>query len=211
VSAFKALDIEQVTFYPLMPSPQTATAMERRFNKVDISREQRFYDIILEEMRSGGYTPSTTWCFSRGQRIIDEYIIEHDDYVGIGSGAVSFVNGVFYVNSFAIDRYGEYVDGRNFPIIGWRRLSESEAMRYYLLTKLFGTRLDRSGFEARFGGDVGQRLWKETLFLNAVGAVRNVDGALHLTERGMFYVSGMMREFFSALNGLREHCRKNRL
>ena len=211
VAAFKALDIEQVTFYPLMPSPQTATAMERRFNKVDISREKRFYDVILEEMRSGGYTPSTTWCFSRGSRIIDEYIIEHDDYVGIGSGAVSFVNGVFYVNSFAIDRYGEYVDGGNFPVIGWRRLSDSEAMRYYLLTKLFGTRLDRTGFEARFGGDIGQRLWKETLFLKAAGAVRSVDGVLHLTERGMFYVSGMMREFFSALNGLREHCRKNRL
>ena len=211
VAAFKALDIEQVTFYPLMPSPQTVTAMERRFNKVDTSREKRFYDIILGEMRSGGYTASTTWCFSRGQRIIDEYIIEHDDYVGIGSGAVSYLNGVFYVNSFALERYGEYVSGGSFPVIGWRRLSDSEAMRYYLLTKLFGTRLDKGGFEGRFGGDIQRKLWKETSFLKLAGAVRDMDGALHLTERGMFYVSGMMREFFSALNGLREHCRRNRL
>ena len=211
VDAFKSLNLEQVTFYPLMPSPGTASALERRFNRVDNSRERRFYDIILEEMRSAGYSPSTTWCFSRGQRIIDEYIIEHDDYVGIGSGAVSFLNGYFYVNSFALDRYGEHVGAGRFPVVGWRRLSDPEAMRYYMLTKLFGTRLRKAAFEDRFGGDIGRRLWKETAFLKLAGAVRDVDGALALTDRGMFYVSGMMREFFSALNGLREYCRKNRL
>lgn len=211
VDAFKSLDLEQVTFYPLMPSPGTASALERRFNRVDNSRERRFYDIILEEMRAAGYSASTTWCFSKGQRIIDEYIIEHDDYVGIGSGAVSFLNGHFYVNSFALDRYAEHIEADRFPMVGWRRLSDQEAMQYYMLTKLFGTRLRKDAFQARFGGDIERRLWKEIAFLKLAGAVRNVDGALTLTDRGMFYVSGMMREFFSALNGLRERCRRERL
>jgi coproporphyrinogen III oxidase-like Fe-S oxidoreductase len=211
VEAFKSLDIEQVTFYPLMPSPGTATALERRFNKVDGGREKRFYDIVLGEMRACGYSPSTTWCFSRGQHIIDEYIIERDDYVGIGSGAVSFLNGVFYVNSFALERYGEFVSSDSFPVIGWRRLSGQEAMRYYLLTKLFGTRLDRQAFRSRFGVDVERGLWKEMAFLRLAGAFQQGSGVYRLTDSGMFYVSGMMREFFSSLNALREHCRKNRL
>ena len=211
VAIFKGLDIEQVTFYPLMPSPQTATALQRRFNRVDTSRERRFYDIVLREMRSAGYTASTAWCFSRGPRIIDEYIVDYDDYVGIGSGSVSLWNGVFYVNSFAPQRYGEYLGNGSFPVIGWRRLSDAEAMRYYLLTKLFGTRLDKAAFKARFGDDIHHRLWKEALFLRLAGAVGERDGALRPTERGMYYVSGMMREFFTALNALREYCRRNRL
>ena len=71
IKIFKELGIEQVTFYPLMPSPHKKNAMERRFNIVDNSREKKFYDIILDEMK-GIYDPSTIWCFSKGKRIIDE-------------------------------------------------------------------------------------------------------------------------------------------
>ncbi|MFH1560221.1 MAG: coproporphyrinogen III oxidase family protein [Chloroflexota bacterium] len=211
VDTFKDLGIEQVTFYPLMPSPRKATALERSFGKVDSSRERAFYEVILKEMYAGGYTASTTWCFSKGHRIIDEYIVEYDDYVGIGSGAVSYVDDVFYVNSFALERYEEYLRGGRFPVIGWRRLSESETMRYYLLTKLFALKLDKDGFKVRFGADIHRKLRKELLFLKLVGTVQEKDGALHLTEKGMHHVSGMMREFFTSLNGLREYCMRHRL
>ena len=208
---FRGLEIEQVTFYPLMPSPRRATALERSFGRVDTSREKLFYDVILEEMNAGGYTPSTTWCFSRGRRIIDEYIVEYDDYMGIGSGAVSFVGGIFSVNSFSLERYEEYLRGGCFPVIGWRRLSDSEAMRYYLLTKLFGVRLDKEQFKTRFGADIRQKLRGELLFLKLAGTVREANEALHLTKKGMHHVSGMMREFFTSLNGLREWCMRHRL
>ena len=62
VDTFKRLNIDQVTFYPLMPSPHKKEAMERRFDRVDNSRERRFYDIILKEILDAGFKPSTTWC-----------------------------------------------------------------------------------------------------------------------------------------------------
>ena len=208
---FGDLGIEQVTFYPLIPSPRRATALERSFGRVNTSREKMFYDVILEEMDAGGYTPSTTWCFSRGHRIIDEYIVEYDDYVGIGSGAVSLIGGVFYVNSFSLTRYGEYLRKGRLPVIGWRRLSKSELARYYLLTRLFGLKLDRDQFKTSFGVDLHRELRKELLFLKLAGTVQERDGALHLTKKGMYHVSGMMREFFIALNSLREYCMRHKL
>jgi coproporphyrinogen III oxidase-like Fe-S oxidoreductase len=48
VAMFKDLKIDQATFYPLMASPHKKDAMERRFNKVDNSREKQFYNIILK-------------------------------------------------------------------------------------------------------------------------------------------------------------------
>ena len=95
VKAFKELEIDQATFYPLMASPHKKSALERRFNRVDISEEKRFYDVILNEHYADDYTASTVWCFSRGQRMIDEYIIDFDDYIGIGAGSVSIVGGNF--------------------------------------------------------------------------------------------------------------------
>ncbi len=41
------MKIDQATFYPLMPSPRKKTAMEKKFAKVDFSREPQFYKILL--------------------------------------------------------------------------------------------------------------------------------------------------------------------
>jgi len=203
VMAFKELGIDQATFYPLMASPHKKDALERRFNRVDNSRERQFYDVILSELYRGGYTASTAWCFSRGERMIDEYIIESDDYIGIGAGSVSIIDGKFLVNSFSLDRYHELVSNRQLPVAGWRRLSAKENYRYYLLTKLFGLKLDREAFSRRFGSCIGKQLKLELAFFKAFGLVAG-DGTLSVTEKGMYPVSVMMREFFAALNTLRE-------
>jgi len=204
VAAFKDLGIDQATFYPLMASPHKKDAMERRFNRVENSREKQFYDIILSQLYHGGYKASTAWCFSRGERLIDEYIIESDDYVGIGSGSVSIVNGNFYVNSFALNHYHEMIAAGKLPIVGWRKLSERETLRYYLLTKLFGLKVDKEAFQRRFDADIKRKLWLEIAFIRASGVVAGKD-ILQVTEKGMYPVSVMMREFFAALNTLREY------
>ena len=210
VATFKDLGIDQATFYPLMASPHKKDAMERRFNRVDISREKKFYEVILRELYAGGYKASTAWCFSRGERMIDEYIIDFDDYIGIGSGSVSIVGGNFYVNSFSLDRYEAMVNGDNFPIIGWRKLSGREHLRYYLLTKLFGMEVDKKRFQQKFGADIYEKLRLELLFFKLFGLVQG-DEKIKVTPKGMYPVSVMMREFFASLNGLREYCIENQI
>ena len=205
VAAFKELGIDQATFYPLMASPHKKDALERCFNRVDNSRERQFYNVILSELYRGGYNASTAWCFSRGTRMIDEYIIESDDYIGIGAGSVSIVRGKFLVNSFSLDRYHEMTGAGQWPIAGWRQLSPKENQRYYLLTKLFGMNLDRAAFRERFGGEIGRKLWMELAFFKTLG-LADGDSILRVTEKGMYPVSVMMREFFAALNTLREYC-----
>jgi len=205
VAAFKELGIDQATFYPLMASPHKKDAMERRFNQVDTSREKEFYNIILAELYDGGYQASTAWCFSRGERMIDEYIIDYDDYIGIGAGSVSMLRGNFYVNTFSLERYDNFIDNGELPIIGWRKLSERENLRYYLLTKLFGGEIDGDKFRRRFQAGIESKLWRELLFFRLLGLVEGKN-RLAVTRRGMHPVSIMMRDFFASLNSLREYC-----
>ena len=204
VAVFKELEIDQATFYPLMASPHKKDAMERRFNRVDNSREKQFYEVILSELYHGGYKTSTAWCFSRGERIIDEYIIESDDYIGIGAGSVSIVQGNFYVNTFSLEHYHDFANTGRLPIVGWRKLTEKEEQRYYLLTKLFGLKLDKEAFRRRFGAEIKEKLGLEIAFLKRSGVVGG-DDILRVTDKGMYPISVMMREFFAALNTLREY------
>ena len=135
--------------------------------------------------------------------MIDEYIVDFDDYIGIGAGSVSIVGGNFYVNSFSLDRYGELLSRDTLPIVGWRKLTEKENQRYYLLTKLFGMELDTDKFAQRFGAGIETKLSAELLFLRLFGLAEGRD-KIRVTGKGMYPVSVMMREFFTSLNNLRE-------
>ena len=208
---FASLGIEQATFYPLMPSPHKRSALERRFNKIDTSQEKRFYDVILKELASSGYSPSTVWCFSRGTRMIDEYVVDFDDYIGIGCGSVSLFRGNFYVNSFSLNRYEGFLKENKLPIIRWRKLSERELLYYYFLSKLFGMKIDTRKFRHKFNADMHEKLRRELLFFKLFGLIQETDGRIALTQRGMYPVNVMMREFFSSLNGLREYCIENQI
>ena len=203
VAKFKALGMDQATFYPLMPSPHKQTRLERRFSRVDTSHEKQFYDVILRELYAGGYKASTAWCFSRGDRLIDEYIIDYDDYLGVGAGSVGFLNGDFFVNTFSLEKYDELIAAGKLPLVSWRRLSEREHLRYYMLTKLFGMALDPEKFRARFHADVHRRLAMELAFFRMFGLVKD-NRQISVTPRGMYTVCVMQKEFFAALNALRE-------
>lgn len=203
VATFKKLGVDQATFYPLMPSPHKKTRLERRFSHVDTAHEKDFYDVILRELYNGGYQASTAWCFSRGDRLIDEYIIDYDDYVGVGAGSVGFLNGDFFVNTFSLEKYDRLINSGKLPIVGWRHLSEREHFRYYMLTRLFGMSLDPQKFRQRFHADVNQKLWWELAFFRMFGLVKD-DGRIIVTPKGMYTVCVMQKEFFAALNTLRE-------
>jgi menaquinone C8-methyltransferase len=205
ITIFKELGIDQATFYPLMPSPHKMNALEKRFNRVDTSRELEFYNIILRELYDQGYEAATAWCFSRGAHMIDEYIIDYDDYVGVGAGSVGFLRGNFLVNTFSLEKYDELINENRLPVMLGKKLAERDNLRYYMLTKLFGMSLDPARFEARFGGGINRKLGLEMAFFRTLGLVSN-NGKIEVTRRGMYPVSVMMKEFFAALNGLREYC-----
>ena len=142
--------------------------------------------------------------------MIDEYIIDYDDYIGVGAGSVSFLKGNFFVNTFSLEKYDKMVGGGNLPIVRWRELSEREHLRYYMLTKLFGMTLDPEKFYQRFKGNINEKLRFELLFFRRFGLVKD-NGRIEVTRKGMFVASAMMKEFFAALNNLREYCIENRV
>ena len=153
------------------------------------------------------YRPSTAWCFSRGHDLVDEYIVEHDEYVGVGSGAFSYVNGCFYSNSFSINRYVQAIDSGLTGIVLGRKLSERERLRYRFLVGLFGLRLDWETMRHDTGFAKPGPLWQERLFFTLLGSIRKDGKYYQLTKRGMYHWVVMMREFLTGADNFRSEMR----
>lgn len=197
---------DQVSCYPLMTAPTTRRAMLARMGSGDAGHEYDFYRLICAEL-APKFRPATAWCFARGRAAIDEYIVTDDEYLGAGSGAFGYLRGLFYSNTFSLNRYGALARDAASPITMCRQMSEREQMRYDLLTRLFGLRLNRQYIEGKYGRRFAHNLALELAALRALGVVRACTDGWELTERGLYIWVVLMREFLSGVNRFREQLR----
>jgi coproporphyrinogen III oxidase-like Fe-S oxidoreductase len=197
----------QASFYPLMTSDAVRRKMTARMGRLDRRRVREYYQTIVERMGEG-FTPSSSWCFSRGTGGgVDEYIADATDYVGVGSGAFSYVGGAMYATTFSLHAYADRI-ARGLPAITQRRtMSEQEQMRYEMLLRLFGLRMDHAWLERRFSGRFAGAMALEMAALRLVGAVVRDDDGYRLTRRGMYLWVLMMSAFFESVNVFRERMR----
>ncbi len=200
------IQADQVTFYPLMVSDITRNELARRFGPISYRQEKAFYGRIVE-MLDADYTFGTAWCFSRKKSMIDEYIVDYDEYVGAGSGSFGYVNGMCYANTFSVPEYLEKVENGKVPILAKKEFSKRDQAHYDFMMKLFGTSLDIEEAERKFNGKFMKTLCKEIALFRLVGALIRDNGTLRLTRKGRYFWVIMMREFFTGVNNFRDICR----
>jgi len=205
LKAIKHIQADQVTFYPLMASDSTRGRLSELFGPISLRKEKVFYEDILDGL-GDSYSAGTAWCFSRKKSMIDEYIVDYDEYVGAGSGAFGYVNGTIFSNTFSIRRYIDDVNAGGFPLQALKRFSWKERIAYDLVMKLFGTSLDVGEAEEKFQGAFRKNLKKELTFFRLIGALTEEHGRLKLTRKGQYVWVIMMREFFIAVNNFRAAC-----
>ena len=208
----------QTTFYPLMASPSVARSLARTVGPVDYRREQRFYEIICE-LLTGGSDPlfenGSAWTFNRrgsgadGEDVmIDEYVVDYEEYPAIGSGGITYLGESLYVNTFSVKDYNAAIESGRMSLMGKTTFSKRDRMRYRFMMQLFGLRLDKVAWERDFGCTVEAGLPVEMEFMKAAGAFdRDTRDELTLTPHGRYLMVVMMRQFFIGVNNLRDQAR----
>ena len=210
VEMVKASRCNQTTFYPLMASRSVEVSLKRTVGMVDYDREARFYKILVDGL-ADTFELSTAWTFSRiGGGMIDEYIVDYEEYVGIGSGAFSYLRGDIYLTTFSLRDYSAAIDAGTMPVaVGSANSSLKNRMRYRFLMSLFGLRLDKKAFERDFGVSVERGLPLEVLFFRMFGGfATDTAEELTLTDKGRYLAVVMQRTMFAQLNDLRDAARK---
>ena len=170
IKMIKSCGCNQTTFYPLMASPVVESDIKRTVGKVDYINEKRFYDTICDALASGNgtaFVPASAWTFSRNEKrdwaeaescmseeMLDEYVIDYEEYIAIGSGGMSFINREYFINTFDLKSYEERISAGNMSVSDSVRFGKRDHMRYRLMMQLFGLRLDKKKWEQDFGCSV---------------------------------------------------------
>lgn len=200
------LGIDQVSYYPLMPASQTRRAMSKSIGVVSFTREKALYREILNSMKPH-FHPVSAWCFARGEAMIDEYIVDHEQYVGVGSGAFSYMGGAFYSTSFSINRYLDRIDRGYTGVVMQRSFNPREQQLYRILVGLFGLSVPRVKLNPQHRQSGRYNSWKELALFRLLGAVWLDGDTYRLTERGNYLWVVMMREFLMGVNQFRDQMR----
>ncbi len=211
----------QTTFYPLMASPSVERSLAATVGKVDYRREQRFYEIIAETLAGGenpAYTFGSAWTFNKrvpeadrpaGGPMIDEYVVDYEEYPAIGSGGITYLGSSLYVNTFSVKEYNAAIEAGRMSLSGKTNFSLRDRMRYRFMMQLFGLCLDKQQFFRDFGCTVEQGLPLEMDFMKLSGAFATNDAnEITLTPKGRYLMVVMMRQFFIGVNNLRDQARQ---
>jgi hypothetical protein len=189
-----------------MISDMTRRKVVDALGNVSGGNEKRFYREIVRRLVPA-YRFSSAWCFSRKGTMIDEYIVDYDEYAGLGSGSIGYLNGICYANTFHIPAYIDQVNRGRLPLMATRTFSLRDRVRYDFLMRLFGGSLNLKGLEEKYPGRLYRVLWLDLALFSLIGAIRYTGEDYRLTDQGRYAWVIMMREFFTAVNNFRDFCR----
>lgn len=198
----KQIAPQQVTFYPLMKSPLTRDAIAKSLGVSDKDNEREFYEIICENFSD--YHQSNAWAFGRDNaNMKDEYVGSHHEYLGVGSGAFSFLNGELLVNAFNLLDYGHKIKNAQSPVIAKCSFSNKERLKYIFLTELFDGGVNIDKYNSFNKTNIKKELFIELNLLKMVNAIYEECGVIKPTSFGKYICLVLMRDFYAGMDKVR--------
>ncbi len=196
IKTIKEIKADQVTWYPLIVSDAKKKEVTKMCGKINYQNEKRLYKLLTEQL-ADTYNQESVWCFARKKGVIDEYILDHDEYAATGPGSWGYINGTMYSNTFSIQQYIKMIQENKHPIVASRSFSRIERIRYDFLLKLLDGSLSLAKMKKKHGKRFLLYLCRELSFFLITGAIVFRDNNIVLTPRGRYYWVIMMRSLFS--------------
>lgn len=202
INMAKSLNLAQITTYPLMTSTLTKISIDKAFGERTKNNEHKFYELIQDQFRD--YNQLNAWSFSKEKiNMKDEYSGEHQEYVGIGSGAFSFLQNNLYVNTFNLKDYAKNIQNHGSSLMATCSFEKIHKIKYLFLTSLFDGEIDINSFNKSFNTNLQQMLFKEIKMLLFANAIKIKNDIIYTTDFGKYLCVVMMREFYSHMDTIR--------
>ncbi|MCW1360107.1 coproporphyrinogen III oxidase family protein [Campylobacter sp. CCS1377] len=198
----KKLAPQQITTYPLMKSNLTKENIAKALGVSIKDNEFEFYQIIRDFFKD--YQCNNGWSFSLEKtKLNDEYVGSHHEYLGVGSGAFSFLDGELLINAFNLNDYSNFVRQKQNANIAKANFNKKEIIKYCFLTEIFSGKIEIKKFNQTLECDLKKDLYIELLGLKFANAIYEKDGCLYSTSFGQYLFVVLMKDFYTGMDLVR--------
>ncbi|MCR8696049.1 MULTISPECIES: coproporphyrinogen III oxidase family protein [Campylobacter] len=202
INLAKSIDADQITFYPLMKSSLTKDKIASALGVSKNDNEYEFYTIIEESFKD--YYKSNAWSYAKKKLALnDEYVSSKHEYLGIGSGGFSFLNGELFINAFNLNEYNSKIQNHQSSIIANCKFNKKERIKYLFLTEIFSGFIDISKFNQTNNTDLLKMLNIELKLLKLIKAIKIQNNIIQSTQFGRYLWLSLMKEFYTGMDRVR--------
>lgn len=206
LKTISALNPEQISIYPLMYSPSVKTGMEKSMGKIDDSDEADFYTVILESLKDR-YNQISSWAFSKKSiSTFDEYVVDYNEYIGLGSGSFSFVDDTLYINTFSLKAYEEKINRNELSLERYKRYEKKDIIMYQLMLDFFSNNFNNRKYILNYNTDIEKEYGVMTFLMRTLKILRK--GSYETTPFGKYFFLTLMKEFYIGMDYVRETSRE---
>ncbi len=192
------IGVDQVATYPMFRFHYTRMGKNGQINPVTLAtlfRRRKLLKILEDSFYGSGFERSSVWAFTK-QGVAKYCSVTVPLYVGLGTSGSSYLEDIFYVNTFSVSEYIKSINAGRAPISLSIDLSEEMQMAGWLYWRLYETRFRKSDFERRFRSSFDDHYGMYISLLSKIGYLNNGGDEIRLTDKGTYWIHAF-EEFFS--------------
>ncbi len=191
------MNSEQISFYPLMYSPSVKKRIEKNLGKLDTDNEAKFYNMIVDTLKEK-YNQISSWTFAKKDiHTFDEYVVEYNEYIGLGSGSFSFIKDTLYINTFSLEKYKEKIIQGELSQERFKKYKNTDILKYQLMLDLFSNNINLEKYKKH----------KFLFLLLKYFGILEKDYS-KTTPFGKYLLLILMKEFYIGMDYVREISRQ---
>ncbi|WP_373451527.1 coproporphyrinogen III oxidase family protein [Campylobacter bilis] len=198
----KNLNPQQITTYPLMKSNLTKNNIAKSLGLSVEDKEFAYYQIIRNFFKD--YIQNNGWSFSlKKSKLNDEYVSTHHEYLGVGSGAFSFLEGELLINAFNLNHYAKLIEEKQNANIAKVCFDKKEIIKYIFLTEIFSGKIEIEKFNKTLNCNLEKELYAELLGLKISGAIFKDNNTFITSDFGQYLFVVLMKDFYTGMDLVR--------
>jgi oxygen-independent coproporphyrinogen-3 oxidase len=184
------MGVNQVAAYPLFKFPYTkmgSNGTEGSFKISTMLKRRKMLRILENIFYDAGFERTSVWAFTE-QGIPKYCSVTVPLYIGLGASGGSYLNDVFYLNTFNASEYINALENGETAFALSLDLSEKMQMTGWLYWRIYEARFKKKDFKKRFGRDFDSVYGKYLRPLALLGFLNDDGVEIVLSDKGTYWL-----------------------
>jgi coproporphyrinogen III oxidase-like Fe-S oxidoreductase len=185
-----SMGVQQAATYPLFQFPYTKMGQDAIKNEPKTTlllKRRKMLSILEHTFYDSGFERSSVWAFTK--KGIEKYCsVTVPLYLGLGASGGSYLNDVFFLNTFNVAEYIKSIEQNKMPIALSVDLSENMQMAGWLYWRIYETRFMKNDFFRKFEIDFDYKYGRLMRFLSHIGFLKDDGQEIVFTDKGSYWL-----------------------